>query len=57
VLLDDIGLCGGFLTWLTKDRREWLGGRYLNVGWDVDELEKKKDEIVREDKLKFRMVI
>jgi NAD(P)-dependent dehydrogenase (short-subunit alcohol dehydrogenase family) len=57
LLLDDIGLCGGFLTWLTKDRREWLGGRYLNVGWDVDELEKKKDEIVREDKLKFRMVI
>ena len=57
VLHDDIGLCGGFLTWLTREKREWLGGRYLSVAWDVEELEKMKDEIVKEDKLKFRMVV
>ncbi|KAF2103945.1 NAD(P)-binding protein [Rhizodiscina lignyota] len=57
ILGDDIGLCGGFLTWLTKERRDWLSGRYLRANWDVEELEKKKDEIVQGDKLKFRMVI
>lgn len=57
VLQTDVGLCGGFLTWLTKTRREWLSGRYVSVHWDVDELEGKKEEIVKEDKLKFRMAI
>jgi len=57
VLTDDAGLCGGWLTWLTKEKRPWLSGRYLSVNWDVDELGKKKDEIVEGDKLKFRMVI
>lgn len=32
-LNDDIGLCGGFLTWLTKERRDWLSGRYMSVNW------------------------
>ena len=26
-MTDDVGLCGGWLTWLTKERREWLSGR------------------------------
>lgn len=56
-LTDDIGLCGGFLTWLTKEKRDWLGGRFLSANWDVDELEKKRAEIVSEDKLKARLVI
>jgi NAD(P)-dependent dehydrogenase (short-subunit alcohol dehydrogenase family) len=56
MLQTDVGLCGGFLTWLTKSRRDWLSGRYVSVHWDVDELEKKRDEIVEGDKLKFRMV-
>jgi len=54
-LTDDIGLCGGFLTWLTKERRPWLSGRYLAVTWDVDELEQMKDDIQKRDLLKFRM--
>jgi NAD(P)-dependent dehydrogenase (short-subunit alcohol dehydrogenase family) len=57
LLTDDVGLCGGWLTWLTKERREWLSGRYLSVCWDVEELEAQKDEIVKEDKLKFRMAV
>lgn len=32
-LTDDIGLCGGFLTWLTKERRDWLSGRYMSANW------------------------
>jgi NAD(P)-dependent dehydrogenase (short-subunit alcohol dehydrogenase family) len=56
-LVDDIGLCGGFLTWLTNERRQWLSGRYLAVTWDVEELEKKKDDIVNNDLLKFKMAV
>ena len=57
MLQTDIGLAGGFCTWLTKERREYLSGRFLSVHWDVDELESKKDEILEGDKLKFRMVV
>jgi NAD(P)-dependent dehydrogenase (short-subunit alcohol dehydrogenase family) len=54
---DEPGLCGAFLIWLVKERREWLSGRYLSVTWDVDELVGKKEEIVKNDKLKFRMIV
>jgi len=54
---DDVGLCGAFLVWLVKERREWLSGRYLSANWDVGELEGKMEEIVGEDKLKMRMVV
>lgn len=45
------------LVWLTRERRDWLSGRFVISTWDMDELLAKKDEIVREDKLKFRMVV
>jgi len=54
---DDVGLCGAFLVWLTKEKREWLSGRYCSVNWDVEELEGMKEQIVKEDKLKMRMVV
>nr|POE80986.1 short chain dehydrogenase andi [Quercus suber] len=54
---DDVGLCGAFLIWLVKERREWLNGRYLDATWDVEELEQKRDEIVAGDKLKMRLVV
>ena len=54
---DDTGLCGAFLVWLTKEKREWLSGRYVSANWDVEELETMKDQIVKEDKLKMRMVV
>jgi len=57
VLIDDIDLCGGFLVWLTKTRRDWLTGRYLMSNYDVDELERMKDQIVKADKLKFKMAV
>lgn len=56
-LTDDPALCGGVLTWLTRERREWLSGRYISATWDVEELESMKDDIVSNDKLKMRMVI
>ncbi|KAF7187121.1 Short chain dehydrogenase citE [Pseudocercospora fuligena] len=55
--MDDPGLCGGFLTWLTKQRRPWLSGRYISVNWDVEELEVMRNAILKEDKLVHRMVV
>ena len=57
MLHDDAELCGSFLIWLVKERREWLNGRYVSAKWDVDELQKKRDDIVEKDMLKMRMVV
>ncbi|KAF2453572.1 hypothetical protein BDY21DRAFT_424295 [Lineolata rhizophorae] len=56
-LTDDPRLCAGFLVWLTKEKRQWLSGRYLAANWDVEELEAKREHIVNEDALKFHMVV
>jgi len=55
--VDTPELCAGFVVWLTKMQRQWLNGRYVSVSWDVNELEAKRNEIMAEDKLKFRMVV
>ncbi|KAL1986906.1 hypothetical protein VTN96DRAFT_5323 [Rasamsonia emersonii] len=56
-LLDKPQLAGDSIAWLTQDRKEWLGGRYISVNWDLPELVSKRDEIVEGDKLKMRIVI
>ena len=56
-LIDTAELAGDFTVWLTKERREWLGGRFVNATWDVNELEAKKDEIVSGDKLRVKLVL
>ncbi|KAH6644523.1 putative oxidoreductase ucpA [Boeremia exigua] len=50
-------LCGGFVVWLSNQDRAWLNGRYLSATWDVEALENMKEEIVKGDKLKVKMVI
>lgn len=57
VLIDDVKLGGGLCVWLTKERREWLSGRWVDARWDVDELERRKSDIVERDLLKFRMTM
>ncbi|OAG12367.1 NAD(P)-binding protein [Paraphaeosphaeria sporulosa] len=57
ILADDEGLAGAFCVWLSKQKRAWLSGRFVSCNWDVEELEKKKDEIVKGDLLKYRMVV
>jgi NAD(P)-dependent dehydrogenase (short-subunit alcohol dehydrogenase family) len=54
---DDEGLAGAMCVWLSKERRAWLSGRYVSCNWDVEELTQKKDDIVKGDMLKFRMVL
>lgn len=57
VLIDHPELAGAMCVWLTKERREWLSGRYIDSRWDTDELLKKKDLMVEHDLLKFRMLV
>ncbi|KAI3327691.1 NAD(P)-binding protein [Xylariaceae sp. AK1471] len=54
---DDRELCGSFMLWLVRKSPAWLSGRYLSAQWDTDELERKREEIVADDKLKARMVV
>ncbi|KAK4495433.1 hypothetical protein PRZ48_013764 [Zasmidium cellare] len=54
---DSKSLAGAFIIWLVKEKRDWLNGRYLDATWDVDELSLKKEEIVRDDKLKMRLLV
>lgn len=45
------------MVYLTKEKRDWLAGRYINVTWDMPELMAKEDEIVQGDKLKVKLVL
>lgn len=56
-LNDTAELPGGFIVWLTAEPRKWLSGRYVAAPWDVEALEKKRDEIVADDKLKVKLVV
>lgn len=56
-LIDTPELAANTLVWLTRDRKEWLSGRVMIVNLDVEELEGKKEEVVKGDKLKVRLVV
>jgi NAD(P)-dependent dehydrogenase (short-subunit alcohol dehydrogenase family) len=57
VLVDEPALPAHTIVWLSRERRPWLSGRFVSVGWDMEELESKKDKIVEGDLLKFRIAI
>jgi NAD(P)-dependent dehydrogenase (short-subunit alcohol dehydrogenase family) len=57
VLIDDVNLGGGLCVWLSKERREWLSGRWIDARWDLEELGRRRERIVAEDLLKFRMAM
>jgi NAD(P)-dependent dehydrogenase (short-subunit alcohol dehydrogenase family) len=54
-LIDKPELAGNTVVWLTGERRVWLSGRYVSVNWDVEELEQRREDILRGDLLKVRM--
>ena len=56
-LIDDVGLCGGVCVWLTRERRDWLSGRYVDARWDFDELQRKKEDILAGDLLKLGLAL
>lgn len=55
LLTDTPELSADTLVFLTRERREWLAGRYISVNWDMDEFLAMKDAIVDGGKLKVRL--
>ena len=45
------------IVYLTTEKRAWLSGRYISSTWDMEEFTAKKDEVVKGDKLKAKMVL
>jgi NAD(P)-dependent dehydrogenase (short-subunit alcohol dehydrogenase family) len=57
VLTDTPELAADTIVWLSRERRDWLSGRYATVNWDMEELDQKKEDILQRNLLKFRLVI
>jgi hypothetical protein len=57
LLIDQPELAADTLVFLTKEKRGWLGGRYVDGTWDMPEFLAMEKEIVEGDKLKMRMVL
>ncbi|KAF5624785.1 oxidoreductase short chain dehydrogenase reductase family [Fusarium tjaetaba] len=56
-LNDTVELAADTMVWLSRERRDWLSGRFITVNWDMEELEKKKKEILEGNLFKFRMTV
>ncbi len=57
VFVETPDLSADTVVYLIREKRDRLAGRYINCTWDMLELMEQKDEIVKGDKLKVRMVI
>ncbi|PKS09920.1 hypothetical protein jhhlp_004543 [Lomentospora prolificans] len=53
-LCDKEELPSDSIVYLTSKRPTWLGGRFVNLNWDMPELLAKEKEIVAGDLLKFK---
>ncbi|KAL9084004.1 MAG: hypothetical protein Q9165_008280 [Trypethelium subeluteriae] len=56
-LVDQPGLPGETIPWLTSKKRDWLAGRYINCQWDMEEFERRKQDVVDGDLLKVRLAV
>ena len=58
VFTESVELCADGLVYLSKERRNWLSGRYVNCTWDLPELTTPamREKIVNGDMLKVRLV-
>ncbi|MCJ1239376.1 hypothetical protein MMC14_007372 [Varicellaria rhodocarpa] len=58
-MVDEPNLCGSFCVWVTKTpvEKAWMSGRLFCATWDVDELVRRKAEIVERDLLKMRIAM
>ena len=56
VFVETPELSADSIVFLVSQRRDWIGGRYINCTWDLPELMSQEAKIVEEDKLKTRLV-
>ncbi|KAI0129049.1 hypothetical protein BJ170DRAFT_669258 [Xylariales sp. AK1849] len=57
ILTDTAELAADTLVWLSRERHDWLSGRFVSVSWDMEQLEQKKQDILQRNLLKFRVAI
>lgn len=57
VLGDSPELAADTMVWLAKEKRPWLGGRFVSVNWDMEKLLARKDEIVSRNLLRIMLSI
>jgi len=57
IVFTETELSADTIVYLVGEKRDWLAGRYINCTWDMPELMAQKDEVVKGDKLKVRLVI
>lgn len=50
---DKAALAGGLAVYLTHDRADFLRGGYIHANWDVEEMERHKEEIVQKKLIKL----
>ena len=55
VFTETLDLPADTVVWLTAEKRDWLGGRYVNVTWDMEELEGRREEVLGGDRLKVKL--
>jgi hypothetical protein len=55
VFVETPELSADTIVFLTREKMDWLGGRYINVTWDMPQLIEKKDAIIKGDKLKVKL--
>ncbi|KAF2760265.1 NAD(P)-binding protein [Pseudovirgaria hyperparasitica] len=48
-------LAGDSVVWLSRVRRDWLADRYVCVQWDMEEFEKRKEEVVEQNLFRVRL--
>ncbi|KAE8445004.1 hypothetical protein EG329_014010 [Mollisiaceae sp. DMI_Dod_QoI] len=51
----DADLAANFMLWATTPEADFLKGRFAWVNWDIDELKRKKSEILSKDLLKYTL--
>jgi len=54
-LVDSPELAADFIVWLSTGAADWAKGRYLSATWDIDDLERRKPEILQRDLLVNRL--
>ena len=57
VFVETPELSADTIVYLTKEKREWLAGRFINCTWDMPQLMAMEEDIVKDDKLKVRLVV
>ncbi|KAG8529986.1 uncharacterized protein KY384_005468 [Bacidia gigantensis] len=57
IFVESAELSADTITFLTREKRHWLAGRYVNCTWDMPELMKMEREIVKDDKLKLKLAL